>query len=90
MHEIQDAERSTSAHTIGRDPVHQHSEASRVSRAKARGEQGPDDPREGVARASKTLKNIRGAWVQDQKVDVEKGKITAYRVTLKVTFILED
>ena len=43
----------------------------------------------GVARASKTLKNIRGAWVQDQKVDVEKGKITAYRVTLKVTFILE-
>ena len=52
VHEIQDAERSTSAHTIGRDPVHQHSEASRVSRAKARGEQGPDDPREGVARAS--------------------------------------
>ena len=43
----------------------------------------------GVARASKTLKNIRGAWVQNQKVDVEKGKITAYRVTLKVTFILE-
>ncbi len=43
----------------------------------------------GIARASKTLKNIRGAWVQDQKVDVEKGKVTAYRVTMKLTFILE-
>ena len=43
----------------------------------------------GVARAHKSLKNVRGAWVQDQKVDVEKGKVTGYRVTLKVTFILE-
>jgi flavin-binding protein dodecin len=43
----------------------------------------------GVARASKTLKNIEGAWVQDQKVVVEKGKIVEYRVALKVTFILE-
>jgi dodecin len=43
----------------------------------------------GVARAHKTLKNIRGAWVQDQKVDVEKGKVTAYRVTMKLTFILD-
>jgi flavin-binding protein dodecin len=44
----------------------------------------------GVARASKTLKNVRGAWVQDQKVTVEKGKIAEYRVTLKITFVLED
>ena len=44
----------------------------------------------GVARATKTLKNVTGAWVQDQKVTVEGDRITEYRVNLKVTFILED
>jgi dodecin len=44
----------------------------------------------GVVRANKTLKNVRSAWVQDQKVTVEDGKISEYRVTLKVTFVLED
>ena len=45
---------------------------------------------QGVARAVKTLKNVRSAWVQDQKVHVENGKIASYRVNLKVTFVLED
>ncbi len=44
----------------------------------------------GIARASKTLTNIQGAWVQDQKVIVKDGKIAEYRVDLKVTFILEE
>ena len=45
----------------------------------------------GVTRASKTLKNVKAAWVQNQEVLVDdKGKITEYRVQLKVTFILED
>ena len=44
----------------------------------------------GVARACKTLQNVTGAWVQDQKVDISDGKITAFRVNLKVTFILND
>ena len=44
----------------------------------------------GVARACKTLENVTGAWVQDQKVDVQDGKITSYRVILKVTFVLKD
>ena len=45
----------------------------------------------GVARASKTLKNIKTAWIQNQEVVVgENGKISEYRVHLKVTFILED
>jgi len=48
-----------------------------------------DAVEQGIARASKTLKNIEGAWVQDQKVVVEKGKIIEYRVAMKVTFILE-
>lgn len=45
---------------------------------------------QGVARANKTLQNVTGAWVKDQKVKVENGKITRYRVTLKIVFILND
>jgi dodecin len=44
----------------------------------------------GIARAVKTLKNVEGAWVQDQKLVVKDGKIVAYRVNLKVTFVLTD
>jgi flavin-binding protein dodecin len=44
----------------------------------------------GIKRASKTLQNITSAWVQDQNVKVEKGKITRYRVHLKVTFVLKS
>lgn len=44
----------------------------------------------GIERASKTLKNVEGAWIQDQKIVVEDGKIVAYRVNMKVTFILAD
>jgi len=49
-----------------------------------------DAVEKGVARAHKTLKNVRGAWISAQKVEVEKGKITQYRVTMRVTFVLED
>jgi dodecin len=44
---------------------------------------------EGIKRACKTLDNVTGAWVQDQKVSIEKGKIVEYRVHLKITFILK-
>ena len=44
----------------------------------------------GLQRASKTLKNISGAWVESQKVDVENGRITNWRVIMKVTFVLDD
>lgn len=44
----------------------------------------------GIERANKKLKNVRAAWVKSQKAIVEKGKITEYRVTLKVTFVLVD
>ncbi len=44
----------------------------------------------GIQRANKTLENVTGAWVKEQKVVVEKGKITEYRVTMKVTFILKN
>jgi hypothetical protein len=45
--------------------------------------------REGIARAAKTIKNIKGAWVQDQQVVIHDQKIVAYRVDMKVTFIME-
>lgn len=44
----------------------------------------------GISRAAKTLKNIQSAWLQDQEVAVEDGKITEYRVRLKITFVLND
>ncbi len=44
----------------------------------------------GIDRANKTLKNVRGAWVQEQKVEIEDGRIVAYRVNMKVTFVLTD
>ena len=44
----------------------------------------------GIERANKTISNIEGAWVKDQKLILEKGKIKEYRVVLKLTFILKD
>ena len=44
----------------------------------------------GIERASKTLDDIKGAWVKDQQVVIEDGKVTEFRVTLKVTFVLHD
>ena len=44
----------------------------------------------GIERAAQTLKNVEGAWIQEQKIVVDNGKITAYRVNMKVTFILTD
>ena len=49
-----------------------------------------DAIQQGIARAVKTLKNVEGAWVKEQKVTVKDGKIHEYRVDLKVTFILVD
>jgi flavin-binding protein dodecin len=45
---------------------------------------------QGVARATKTLENVRSAWVKSHQVEVENGKIVEYRVTLKVVFVLND
>ena len=40
--------------------------------------------------SSKTLRNVRGAWVKEQRVDVKDGKISEYQVNLMVTFVLDD
>jgi flavin-binding protein dodecin len=49
-----------------------------------------DAVKQGIDRANKTLKNVKGAWVKDQEVTVDNGKVSGYKVILKVTFILAD
>jgi flavin-binding protein dodecin len=44
---------------------------------------------QGIERANQTLKNVKGAWVKDQEVRVENGKVVGYKVILKITFVLE-
>jgi flavin-binding protein dodecin len=44
----------------------------------------------GISRASKTLENIRSAWIQDHEVEIKDGKIVEYRVRMKITFVLND
>ena len=49
-----------------------------------------DAIQQGVARATKTLRNVRGAWIKEQRVDIRDGQIAEYQVNLMVTFVLED
>ena len=44
----------------------------------------------GIKRASKTLKNVTSAWIADQEVEIQKGRVMMYRVRMRVTFVLED
>ena len=65
---------------------------ARVTEIKATSKVSFDDAlKQGVKRATKTLKNVKSAWVENQDVLVnDEGDITEYRVQLKITFILED
>jgi flavin-binding protein dodecin len=49
-----------------------------------------DALRSGIERANKTLRNVKGAWVKEQQVTVDNGRIASFRVNMLVTFILED
>lgn len=64
---------------------------ARVTEIKASSTKSFEDAvKQGIKRANKTLKNVRGAWVQDQEVTVDdKGEISEFRVLMKVTFILK-
>ena len=48
-----------------------------------------DAIRTGIQRANKTLKNVTGAWLADQEVAIDGGRIKNYRVRMRVTFVLE-
>ncbi len=63
---------------------------ARVTEITSESKKGFEDAiEEGIKRANKTLKNLTGAWIQDQEVTIRDGKIKSYRVKLKVTFVLE-
>ncbi len=50
-----------------------------------------DAVRVGLSRASKTLRNVKGAWISEQKVTCnDAGEIAEFRVTMKVTFVMDD
>jgi flavin-binding protein dodecin len=64
---------------------------ARVTEIKASSKKSFEDAiRAGIERASKTLDNVKGAWVAEQEVIVKDGKINEYRVQMKVTFLLKD
>jgi flavin-binding protein dodecin len=44
----------------------------------------------GIARAHKTLRNVRSAWIKEQQVRVKKGAIAEYQVNMMVTFVIDD
>ena len=49
-----------------------------------------DAIKQGISRASKTLRNVKGAWIKEQQIDIEGENITRYRVNMLVTFVLDD
>ncbi len=48
-----------------------------------------DAIRQAIEKASETVRNIKGAWVKEQQVTVENGRVSGYRVDLKITFVLD-
>ncbi|MBD0292867.1 MAG: dodecin domain-containing protein [Jiangellaceae bacterium] len=63
---------------------------ARITQISARSDQGFEDAvRVGIDRANASLRNVTGAWVKDQKVEIENGQVTAYQVILEVTFVLD-
>ncbi len=45
---------------------------------------------QGVSRATETLRQVRGAWIKEQEVEIVDGRITRYKVNMLVTFVLDD
>jgi flavin-binding protein dodecin len=65
---------------------------ARVTEIKASSTKSFDDALKlGIARANKTLKNVKSAWIENQEVIIDdKGGVAEYRVQLRITFVLED
>jgi dodecin len=64
---------------------------ARVTELSATSETGFEDAiNQAVARATKTLRGVEGAWVKDQNVMIENGNITGYKVNVEITFMLEE
>ena len=46
--------------------------------------------KEGLARATSTLRGVQGAWIKDMNIEIEDGSVTNYRVNMEVTFVLDQ
>lgn len=67
------------------------SSVAKVSEISARSDKSFDDAISlGIARASKTLRNVTSAWIKEQRLDLKEGKITGYQVNMMVTFVIDD
>jgi flavin-binding protein dodecin len=67
------------------------SSVAKVSEISARSEKSFEDAiKLGLARASKTLRNITSAWIKEQRIEIKNGAITGYQVNMMVTFVLDD
>jgi len=63
----------------------------RVTELSATSDQSLEDAiNQGVSRATNTLRNVEGAWIKDMNVMIENGNISAYKVNMAITFILEE
>ena len=49
-----------------------------------------DAIKQGISRANKTIRNIKGAWIKEQQIDIEGESITRYRVNMLITFVLDE
>lgn len=64
---------------------------AKVTEISAESDQGFEDAiRKGIARASKTIRGMQSAWVNEQHVVIENDRATVWRVNLKITFVLDD
>ena len=65
--------------------------AARITEISSTSEKSFEDAiQQGIARATKTLRNVKGAWIKEQRIDVDGDKITNYQVNMLVTFVLDD
>jgi dodecin len=80
-----DGEKHNSPRTEGSMSVAKVSEVSSTSTKSFE-----DAVQQGLARASKTLRNIRSAWIKEQHVRLDNGRIVEYQVNMMLTFVLDD
>ena len=67
------------------------SSVARITEISAESNQSFEDAiRTGVERANQTLRNVKGAWIKEQQITVDGGNISAFRVNMLVTFVLEE
>ncbi len=64
---------------------------ARITEISATSEKSFEDAvQQGIARATKTLRNVRSAWIKEQEVSIENNRVTSYRVNMQITFVLDD